>query len=160
MFCQHCGSAAPENARFCGTCGRAVAIAAVPTADNRVSRHIRLLAILWMAGAGLKLMGALGVLFAGNVILPLVSRSAPELPGFVPSLVSWIGWAILFAALPALAAGIGLFNHEPWARTLALVMGFFALLSPLLGTALGVYTLWVLLPARSESEYQSLARAA
>jgi len=40
----------------------------------------------------------------------------------------------------------GLFEREPWARFLGLALGFLALLRFPLGTALGIYTLWVLLP--------------
>ena len=50
-------------------------------------------------------------------------------------------------------AGWGLLNREGWGRVLALVLGFIALIHVPLGTALGIYTLWVLLPAESEAEY-------
>jgi len=53
-----------------------------------------------------------------------------------------------------------LLQRENWARIFALVMGFIALLNVPLGTALGVYTLWVLLPSQSDDEYQALAEAA
>jgi len=51
-------------------------------------------------------------------------------------------------------------QREDWARTIALVVGFVALLNVPLGTALGVYTLWVLLPRQSDDEYKALAQAA
>jgi hypothetical protein len=40
------------------------------------------------------------------------------------------------------------------------VVGFLALLNVPIGTALGIYTLWVLLPAQSDDEYKALAQAA
>jgi hypothetical protein len=52
----------------------------------------------------------------------------------------------------------GLFERQPWARTLGLVIGFLALLRFPLGTALGIYTLWVLLPEESGREYDRLAQ--
>ncbi|MGA9389290.1 MAG: hypothetical protein WBV69_02485 [Candidatus Sulfotelmatobacter sp.] len=54
-------------------------------------------------------------------------------------------------------AGWGLLHHEPWARVVALVPGFIALFHVPLGTAAGVYTLWVLLPTQSQEEYDALA---
>jgi hypothetical protein len=48
-------------------------------------------------------------------------------------------------------------QREPWARVLALVLGFIALFNIPFGTAIGVYTLWVLLPAQSQQEYEALA---
>ena len=46
----------------------------------------------------------------------------------------------------------------PWARVLGLVLGFLALLRPPFGTALGIYTLWGLLPDHSGQEYERLSR--
>jgi len=40
------------------------------------------------------------------------------------------------------------------------VVGFISLFNIPLGTALGIYTLWVLLPTQSDDEYQALAKAA
>jgi uncharacterized membrane protein (DUF2068 family) len=57
-------------------------------------------------------------------------------------------------------AGWGLLDRQPWARTLAIVLGVINLIHIPFGTALGIYTLWVLLPAESEQEYRSFARAA
>jgi hypothetical protein len=42
---------------------------------------------------------------------------------------------------------------------LAIVLGCIALVHIPFGTALGIYTLWVLLPAESEEEYRRTARA-
>ena len=48
-------------------------------------------------------------------------------------------------------------RRAPWARTLAIVTGFLTLIKPILGTALGIYTLWVMLPTASDREYQQIA---
>jgi hypothetical protein len=42
---------------------------------------------------------------------------------------------------------------------LAIVTGVFNLIDIPFGTALGIYTLWVLLPTESEREYREAARA-
>jgi hypothetical protein len=62
----------------------------------------------------------------------------------------------LRGALGALV-GIGLLRRERWARPLALVVGVLALLKIPFGTALGIYTLWVLVPAQSAMEYDAIA---
>jgi hypothetical protein len=162
MYCQHCGSQVVEGSRFCAACGRALVIAEVPSGDTRVARHIRLLAILWMARAGLRAMEGVAIIAFGRLFFGFLAGILDHVPfeGFVPALVSASGWLVLATALPSLATGIGLYNHETWARPLALVMGFLTLLSPILGTALGIYTLWVLLPSRADQDYQRLARAA
>ena len=63
-------------------------------------------------------------------------------------------------AVLGLIAGWGLLERQPWARTLSIVLACFSLLNAPFGTALGIYTLWALLPAKSEEEYNRLARVA
>jgi hypothetical protein len=46
---------------------------------------------------------------------------------------------------PGLIGGIYLLKHRPWARILVLVLGFINLIEIPIGTALGIYTIWVLL---------------
>jgi hypothetical protein len=60
-------------------------------------------------------------------------------------------------AVGAFLAGWGLNGRERWARPLALVMGFLALPFPPFSTALGVYTLMVLLPQSAERRYTAAA---
>ena len=49
-------------------------------------------------------------------------------------------------------------ERDDWARPLALILAFLALLNPVPGTLLGIYTLWVLLPAQSGFEFRQIAR--
>jgi hypothetical protein len=51
----------------------------------------------------------------------------------------------------------GLYERQPWARVLGIVVGFLALIRIPFGTALGIYTLWVLLPESSAREYDAMA---
>jgi hypothetical protein len=74
-------------------------------------------------------------------------------------LVPTIGVLLLISALFGIAAGWGLLTRAPWARMLAIVFGCLNLMDLPFGTALGVYTLWVLLPEASEREYREAVRA-
>ncbi|PYX36978.1 MAG: hypothetical protein DMG75_08590 [Acidobacteria bacterium] len=71
-----------------------------------------------------------------------------------------VGIFVLAKAGLGFVAGWGLLERQTWARILCLVLGFISLFNIPLGTALGIYTLWVLLPADSEREYQAHAQAA
>ena len=53
--------------------------------------------------------------------------------------------------------GIGLLRRERWGRILALVVSILALFKFPFGTALGIYTLWVLVPAQSAQEYEKIS---
>jgi hypothetical protein len=60
-------------------------------------------------------------------------------------------------AVLALATGVSLLMRKSWGRILAIVVGILALITIPFGTALGIYTLWVLAPAPSGVEYDALA---
>jgi hypothetical protein len=71
-----------------------------------------------------------------------------------------VGSTFLILAAGGICVGWGLMQHQSWARIAAIILGILALFHPPLGTALGIYTLWVLLAQESGSEYERLARAA
>jgi hypothetical protein len=70
-----------------------------------------------------------------------------------------MGAVFLVLAAGGILVGWGLMNHEPWARMTAIVLGILAIFHPPFGTALGIYTLWVLLPADSAAEYDQMSQA-
>ncbi|NJN41359.1 MAG: hypothetical protein HC811_03085 [Flammeovirgaceae bacterium] len=50
---------------------------------------------------------------------------------------------IIFISIPSLIAGAGLLSKQKWAMILALIIGCLKLFSFPVGTALGIYTIWV-----------------
>lgn len=155
MFCDQCGAQVPDQARFCQSCGKAFGGAAVlPTAQGRVARHVRIVAILWLILSGFRLLSALTLMGLGRGGMYI-----PGMPFFVHRILSGIGFLFLVGAALGLAAGWGLLQREAWARMLAIVIGALNVFDPPFGTAIGIYTLWVLLPAESEREYRQLPRA-
>ncbi len=82
----------------------------------------------------------------------------PDFPPFLPHILHGIGFILMATGVLGILAGWGLLERQPWARTLAIVLGFLALFHFGIGTALGIYTLWVLLSAASAVEYQRTAR--
>jgi len=130
----------------------------MPAGESRLHRHLRLLGVLWLAIAAFYLLCAGGTWMAGHIILPpLVARGVPS---FVPAIVLTVSGYFVIKAIASFAVGWGLLEREPWARILALILGFVALLNVPFGTALGIYTLWVLLPSETDEEYRRMARAA
>lgn len=162
MFCEGCGAALQADQKYCPSCGRQLSMAIVtPVAPGRVERNLNLLAILWMAASAVHLLGA-GVLFVlGRTLMMRVGQMAgpPVGPDFFLGLFTILAAYLLLKAIAGFMAGWGLMQKEPWARTLTLVLGFLELLHIPLGTALGVYTLWVLLAPNADQEYRQLVRA-
>jgi len=67
-------------------------------------------------------------------------------------------FGVVAGTIAGAIAGWGLLDRRPWARTLAIVLGVLALFDIPFGTALGIYTLWVLATSGGEMEYRSIAR--
>jgi len=157
MFCDRCGTQVADTYGFCPACGRTLGRVPLMPAKGRIAGHVRLLAILWLAISAVRLL-------PGTLLLLLFSRSfafvLPHVPDFVPGLLRAFGVLLLLEGALGLAAGWGLLQRRTWARMLALILGCINLIRVPFGTALGIYTLWVLLPAQSEEEYRQMARAA
>lgn len=158
MYCVRCGAQLEESQPFCPACGTPVrgAVPLMPSA-GRLAGHIRLLGILWVAISTFRLIPGLfliALFHEGAGFLP------PEVPSFVHGLLQAVGTLLIVGALLGLAAGVGLLQRQSWGRMLAIVLAVISLVDMPFGTALGIYTLWVLLPGKSEEEYKQIARGA
>jgi hypothetical protein len=165
MFCDGCGVTVQPGQAFCSKCGKQIVGTIAPQPlPGKVQRHVHLLAILWLAFSAFNTLGGLALLILGNVLFPHLHEMPdvpPDVPtGFLTALFSAIGIILLTKAAFGFAAGWGLLQRETWARTLALILAFISLFTNIpLGTAMGVYTMWVLLPSASEQEYHALVAA-
>jgi hypothetical protein len=164
MFCDQCGTQLQAGQQSCGRCGKTV-IGLIELRRSRVREHVRLVGILWMAYSALHAVGGVALIIVAQVIFGQAFHISnggppPEVSVWLRPLLTVIGWLLLAKSAAGFFAGWGLLQREDWARTIALVVGFVALLNVPLGTALGVYTLWVLLPRQSDDEYKALAQAA
>lgn len=164
MFCERCGKALQPDQPFCSGCGKEIrsGIQLAYPRPGRVKEHIRLLGIFWLALGALNTVASIGVLFVANVVFPRMNLSDGEpIPrNMLHFILGVVGTMVLAKAVLELLVGWGLLKRAPWARLLSLVLAFFALFSVPFGTALGIYTLWVLLPSESDQEYQTEIKAA
>jgi hypothetical protein len=159
MFCDGCGATVQPGQAFCSRCGKQILgpITAVQP-RQRVQGHIQLLAIFWFALSAFNaICGVVLYILANTLLAPGGSAGAPV---FLRPLLSVVAIVVLGGAALGFSAGWGLLHFEPWARVLALVLAFLVLFINIpVGTAVGVYTLWILLPGESEQEYEALVNA-
>ena len=156
MFCDKCGAGVQADQAFCGRCGKQLggAVLSMPPRRGRVQEHLNLVAILWLAFSAFIAIGGIVLVVVANTIFV---HGRVDAPLFLHPLLGALGGFILVKAAVGLAAAFGLMQRERWARTLMLILGFVALFSVPFGAALGVYTLWVLMPRESEQEYEAMA---
>jgi len=109
-----------------------------------MDKHIQLIGILWIVYGGLTVIfGIVGflVLFGISMI--------PDMEAAAPAILRLIALAVVFfvalLTVPKIIGGFYLLKRKEWSRILILVLSFLSLLNFPLGTALGVYSLVILL---------------
>ena len=107
-------------------------------------KHIDVISVLWIVSGALGIIIGLFTfwLFFGISYIPDVDWEASQILRIVGV---WAGGIIAFFSIPEIIAGVGLIKRKEWGRILALVVSFFNLIWFPLGTALGVYSIIILL---------------
>jgi ABC-type glycerol-3-phosphate transport system permease component len=170
--CTSCGNNLAPDARFCPRCGASTAAPSQPLpsvppinlAATRVQRHIQVAGVLWLVYAAERTLGGFtGMFFLhgifgehfhsnwGTAWTPMGSFGWHAL---WPVMIGSIAIGLVLALLTAYA----LLTRQSWGRIMAIVAGVLALMHPILGTGLGIYTLWVFAPYASGVEYAAIAR--
>jgi hypothetical protein len=104
----------------------------------------------------IELLGILHTVYSGIGILMAIAcfvllsgigwfSGDPEALGILTVVGSVIAVFLTVVSVPGLIAGIGLLRRRPWARILAIVVSCLDLFNIPFGTALGVYTFYVLM---------------
>lgn len=110
--------------------------------------HKRILGILYIVTGIIMILAMVFVTLAFSVALPwIIERTQSDeqwvFTWLVP-LIQIIGFTlIILVALPSLIGGWGLLTQQRWAMTLVLIVGCLKLFSFPIGTAIGIYTIWV-----------------
>lgn len=125
-------------------------------------KHVQLLGILNIVWGSLFVFGALVLtfIFGGTVGLIGAFSHEPDAHIAMP-ILSLIGGVLvvllLLLSIPSMLAGIGLLRLAPWSRILGIVVSALHLFNIPIGTALGIYGLWVLLSNETVSLFEPAA---
>jgi hypothetical protein len=157
MYCPNCGAKLEQGQTYCSSCGKPTNSTAVPPIaaaqyEGRVARHVQVVAILWIVWSILDLARGAGLLFFRGFALHFMPFSFPAHAWMLP-ITAIAGTVTLAYGVIGIIAAWGLFQRLRWARVLTLIIAFLSLIHIPFGTALGIYTIWVLFPAQSREEY-------
>lgn len=176
MICAACGCEQVPG-QFCRQCGvRFEAAAAQPFVPQpgqpvagpvwpyvlpeqrmRVWQHLQPLGIMWCMYGVYRLVKGI---VAATVVSAMAHGGFPfgDAPSFVPHIFEALAPSILVGsvvmAASSILTGYALLTRKPWARVLAIIVAVLSLIRIPVGTALGIYTLWVLAPAASGAEWE------
>lgn len=168
MYCSYCGHPVPDDARFCGGCGKPIAGlpgARAGEARRRMAKHLPILALLWAVYSMLRILAGGTAIFAGSMFMLRILVHGyrpfgvhfldwPASHAMLRDMVVGVGTGELLLGVLGLSAAWGLSQRETWGRLLTIVLGILALFRLPLGTALGIYTLWALIPREAAAEYK------
>jgi hypothetical protein len=130
-----------------------------------VEGHVKALGVLHIV------MGVFGVIAAAAMLLlfggiaAIVDYNAPRadadvavpILGIVGGLIALL---VFVLSVPGIIVGIGLYGLRPWSRILGIVLSALDILNVPIGTAIGVYGLWVLLHNQTEPLFRPRPAAA
>jgi hypothetical protein len=108
----------------------------------KIEQHIKLIAILNISlGSILVFVGVMAFAFFAGI--GVVSGDLSAIP--ILGLVGSIGFVFMLGfGLPGILGGIGLLQRKEWARILVIAASCVGLFAFPIGTALSIYTFWVL----------------
>jgi hypothetical protein len=101
------------------------------------------LACILVGGFG----GLAAIIYFGLFAGPASSAAYGPVIGYLVT-----GWMLLMLILmiPCIALGVGLLNFRPWTRSIGTIIAILELLNFPIGTALGVYALWILMSPEAD----------
>ena len=110
--------------------------------------HKRVLGILYIISGSLHILVWIFVSTLLTILFPVIFENANILQEWVlvwilPFIRAIAVFAIMLFSIPSIIGGWGILSGKKWSMTLVLVLGCFKLFSFPIGTALGVYTIWV-----------------
>jgi hypothetical protein len=170
MYCSGCGQPLAAGQPVCAQCGRP-AVASVPQVPGfafevqNYAGKIRALSVVWGIYAAFALVSGIAGLtffhaFVSHQIGPFGHGpwgdwSFPD-QWFGHALFGFIWIALLTRTAMAVFVAWGLRERASWARIVAIIVAFLSLLKFPFGTALGIWTLVVLLGYRNATLYDQL----
>ena len=107
-----------------------------------MEKHVTIVAVLRIA------FSALGILAAVIIFLAVVGGGLISGDSDAMRITAIVGPSIalvlVLVSLPGIIGGVGLLKYKQWARILVIILAILDLFNIPIGTALGIYTLWVL----------------
>lgn len=113
-----------------------------------MENHIKAVGIIHIAFGALAIILAIGLFSLLTTVAKL--SEDPEAMRVLPIIATLFSWFLIVLSVPEVIGGIGLIKHQSWARILVLIVSFLSLINFPVGTAIGIYSIWVLFDKRTE----------
>ena len=111
---------------------------------RNMRQHVSFVGALHIGFGLLGVAGALAIFFGFQFLFQLV-EDEPIAQNVLSFIGNSIGLILLFISTLGVIGGIGLFSYRPWSRILVMIVSALNCLNVPVGTAKGIYSLWVLM---------------
>ena len=120
-----------------------------------MEKHLNVVAALQIGFSVLWIVIGIIILFILSMIGGFVDDKDAN---FILPLIGQIIAAFLFLiSIPGVIAGIGLLKRKEWGRVLTLVLSVIGLMNFPIGTAVGIYGIWVLVQEETISLFKPMS---
>jgi hypothetical protein len=121
--------------------------------------HVKVVGWLFIVFGAVYVLLAFGSSMLLGLLATIVSSQGGEEAMVGASILGFTGAAAfvfwLCVGVPGIIAGYGLLKLRSWARVLAIILSAIRLINVPIGTALGVYSLWVLFHKDTEALFRT-----
>jgi hypothetical protein len=131
-----------------------------PGQGGAVQDHVKVVAWIHIVLGCLSILLGLGLMLFMGGIAGIIQHAAPDADARISAPIVGLVGVVLFVAvaifsIPSILAGWGLLQYKEWARILTIILAIFGLLGFPIGTAVGIYSLGVLLNQKTIPLFQS-----
>ena len=112
--------------------------------QRNMKQHVSFVGALHIGFGILGILGALAIFLTFQFVFQFVEDDiiAQEVLAFIGNSIALL---VLFFSILGVIGGIGLFSYQQWARILVMIVSAINCLNVPVGTAKGVYSIWVLM---------------
>ncbi len=116
---------------------------------RNMKQHVSFVGAIHVGFGILGLLGALAIYISFKFAFSFVDHEpiAQQVLSFVGDTLSII---VMFFSVLGIVGGIGLFSYKSWARILVMIVSAINCLNVPIGTAKGIYSIWVLMQPETQ----------
>jgi len=120
-----------------------------------MEKHINVVAALQI---GLSIFNLL-IAFLIFTVLKLVGGFVDDQNGatILSMIADILAIVFIIISVPGIIAGMGLYKRKEWARILTLILSIIEIFSFPFGTAIGIYSIWVLIQPETVSSFSTIS---
>lgn len=119
-----------------------------------MEKHINIIAALQIGLSIFNLIMAFVIFTVLKLIGGFVDQ--PDANTILSLIADILAIAFIVISVPGILAGLGLYKRKEWARILTLILSVIEIFSFPFGTAIGIYSIWVLIQPETVNEFNKI----